>query len=74
MVTEIRKDSKHGSDDLLVFSWICLSIGGVYTNLGASLIGQLFGFNYNFTFLVPITLAMLVAAIFIDSELDCPAK
>ena len=47
-VTQVRKDPKYGSDDLQVFSWICLSIGGICSSIAYAVLGHQGKFNLFF--------------------------
>jgi hypothetical protein len=73
MVHEIRKDQKYGSSDILFFSWICMCIGGLYCNLSSSFLGTV-GYHYNFCFPLTITIAMLIASLWISEEIDGNAR
>lgn len=78
MVIESRKDSKYGSEDLETFSWIFLTIGGIFCNFGYSLIqvhhktaAELIqGCQMSFILPLLITTGTTICALFITKDID----
>jgi len=74
LVVELRKDALHGSDDLQTYSWCCLSIGGIFANLGAGAIGQWSKYRYSYMIPGSLSICITIIACFISKDLDGDAK
>jgi len=53
-----------------VFSWICLSIGGLISSVSYAYLGDYL--NYQITMIVPMIVSVLqfISALFIDRDID----
>jgi hypothetical protein len=69
-VTQVRCDAKYGSNDLLAYSWIWLSIGGILSSGAYALLGH-HGI-YWAVYLIPLlaSLSLMTSAFFISKDLD----
>jgi hypothetical protein len=73
-VTQVRCDAKYGSNDLLAYSWIWLSIGGISSSGAYALFGH-YGL-YWAVYLIPLlaSLLLMVSAFFISKDVDGDAQ
>ena len=73
-VTQVRCDSKYGANDLLAFSWIWLSIGGITSSAAYAFFG--YYHHYWAVYLLPLigSLLLFVFAWYISNDIDGNAQ
>jgi hypothetical protein len=69
-VTQVRCDAKYGSNDLMAFSLLCLSVGGIFSSGSYAYLGYLS--LYWTVYLIPLvaSLLMMISACFISKDID----
>ena len=70
----MRKDQKYGANDLLAFSWICMSIGGVVGGAAYAILGILNMYDAYYGFPCLASICLLVTTLFIGKDIDGDAK
>jgi hypothetical protein len=69
-VTQVRCDAKYGSNDLMAYCWIWLSIGGITSSTTYAVFGHYK--IYWAVYLLPLfaSLFLLISALFINKDID----
>ena len=69
-VTQVRCDARYGSNDLLAYSWIWLSVGGISCSAAYAFLGH--QKLYWAVYLLPLaaSLLLMVSAFFISKDID----
>jgi len=69
-VTQVRCDAKYGSNDLLAYSWIWLSMGGILSSACYAVLGHYKIFWAVYLLPLIASLLLLISAFFISKEID----
>jgi hypothetical protein len=69
-VTQVRKDSKYGANDLQVYSWVCFSLGGFCGAVIYALMGYKNLYDAFFTIPAFFSLLQCVSSFFINKDFD----
>lgn len=70
VVVEQRKDPLHGSQDIQVFSMICLAFGGIIPNLLAIIFSVKLSLSLCYTIPMMIGVVLFIASLFLSKEAD----